>query len=97
MEELVFVRSENVLSFPIQNGIYIHNTDNDSFYSLEEGIGTYLWENFDGSKNVKEILLGLVEITEDCTYDDVKDDVLGFIEELKNEGLVVLNSEEMEI
>lgn len=96
MEELVFVRSENILSFPIQNGIYIHDTDNDSFFSLEEGVGTYLWESFDGSKNVKEIILRMVEITEDCTYDDVKEDIFSFIEELKNEGLIVL-SEKLEV
>lgn len=95
MEELIFVRSENTLSFPIQNGIYIHNTDNDSFFSIEEGVGTYLWENFDGSKSVKEITLRMVEITEGCTYDDIKEDVFSFIEELKIEGLIVLNLEEL--
>lgn len=94
MEELVFVRSENILSFPIQNGIYIHNTENDSFYSFEEGVGTYLWENLDGSRNVKEIILGMVEMIENCRYNDVKQDIFSFIDELKNEGLIVLCSED---
>lgn len=91
MEDLVFVRSENILSFPIQNGIYIHNTENDTFFSLEEGVATYFWENFDGSKNVKDLILEMVARMKDVTYDDIKDDIFGFIEELKSEGLIVVD------
>lgn len=94
MEELFFVRAENTLSFPIQNGIYIHNTDDDTFFSLEEGTGTYIWENLDGSKSVKEIILDVADITGECTYEKIKDDILGFIKELQDEGLIVIEGYE---
>ena len=90
MEELCFTRSDKALSFPIRNGIYIHNIEKDTFFSIEEGVGTALWENCDGSKLVKEVIIELMSEFKDCKYEDIKDDVFEFLNELKNEGLVEL-------
>lgn len=95
MENTVYERAKCILSFPINNGIYIHNTDKDSFFSIEEGVPTFLWEKLDGSTTIKEITLELVKQIEGIKYEYIINDILEFVEQLLNEGLInTINNKE---
>lgn len=93
MLDSIYLRSDKVISFPIQNGLYLHNTKNDNFYTLEQGTSTFLWENFSGERTLKEIIEDMVSITRHCSFDEIKEDILEFVNNLINEELIEISKD----
>ncbi len=84
----IFISSEDASTFPIHNGIYIHHLESDKFYTIEEGVGTFIWSQMDGSKNVGQILAETARLCR-CDKENITDDVLEFIISLYEAGIIV--------
>lgn len=87
MKNNYYIYSDNTSTFPIHNGIYIHNLLGDEFYIVEEGVGTYIWSQLDGSKNVEQIIAEVARICR-LSKDEIEQDILEFIEKLLEKKLI---------
>lgn len=83
-----FVYSDETSTFPIHNGLYIHNLMNDEFYIVEEGVATFIWSQMDGTKTVGQIITELARLCR-CNKEDITDDILVFVQELIDKSLVI--------
>lgn len=88
MVEKKYIHSDDTSTFPIHNGIYIHTLNNDEFYVIEEGVGTYIWSQMDGSKTVMQIIMEVARLCR-CYKDDIEDDILSFIQDLIDKKIIV--------
>jgi len=87
MSNNYYIYSDNTSTFPIHNGIYIHNLLDDEFYIVEEGVGTFVWSQLDGSKNVEQIIMEVARICR-LSKEEIKQDILEFIEKLLEKKLI---------
>lgn len=62
MEANLYVKSDDVITFPIHGGVSLHNLESDTFFSLEEGTASYIWDQLDGSKSLEEIIREVAEM-----------------------------------
>ena len=88
MLKSTYVYSDTTSTFPIHKGLYIHNLMNDEFYTIEEGVGTYIWSQMDGSKSIEQII---TEIARLCRKDKhmIQQDILDFVSILIEKKLIV--------
>lgn len=82
-----FVRSDDIIAFPIHNGISLHNLNDDTYYSLPEGTSTYIWDSMDGSKTVEEIVNELAQLC-GCSPEAIMDDITAFVDSLLENALI---------
>ena len=86
--QTVYIQAQCVLSFPIHNGIYLHNVDSDTFFTMEEGVATYIWTQLNASKKL-EIIIKEVAKLSSCRVIDIEDDIRLFIEDLIKNDMIV--------
>lgn len=84
----MFKKNEEVIVFPIKNGIYLHNVDLDEFYTLEEGVATYIWSQIGDEKSVDSIIDEICLITRE-DRNVVTNDVNEFINELLKHQMIM--------
>ena len=87
MKEKIYVYSDDTSTFPIHKGIYIHKLDSDEFFTIEEGVGTLIWSQLDGSKCVGQIVNEVARLCR-CNVDDISDEIYQFIQDLLNSGII---------
>lgn len=87
MRNSFFARSDEVVWFPVQNGLSLHNLENDCFFSLEEGVASYLWENLDGSQSLNELIHELATLCK-CSVDGITDEIIQFVQSLLDKELI---------
>ena len=87
--EKYYLQNENVITFPIDNGESLHNLDNDSYYSIDSGVSTMIWDNLDGSNSIECLKKELSKIF-NVDYETISLDVDEFKEKLLNYDLITL-------
>lgn len=83
----IYFHSDDTITFPIVEGVSIHELNDDIFYSLESEVAIDIWELLNGSNSVSDIIRILCReylISESI----VKNDVLSFINQLLENNLI---------
>jgi len=80
------VRTENLMSSPVDNEIVILNMAKNNYIGLDE-IGLRVWELFEEPCRVDEMCDRLSREFE-ATPGQIAVDLIPFLEELKDEGLI---------
>lgn len=80
------VRTEGIMTAPVDNEIVILNMKGNNYISLD-AIGRRIWELLETSIRVDDLCLQLGEEFEG-TQEQISADVLPFLTELESEGLV---------
>ncbi len=83
----VYFHSDDTISFPVLEGISIHDLNNDVFYTLESEVAIDIWNLINGSNSVKDIVDYLIKeyLIDEKT---LKEDVLNFVNMLYKESLI---------
>lgn len=87
MCDKVYVYSDDISVFPIHNGVYIHSLSKDEFFTIEEGVGTYVWSQLDGTKDIGQIIKEVARLCRRET-NEVAEDIAEFVEELLDKRLI---------
>lgn len=87
MKTGLYVKSDDVITFPIHGGVSLHNLEDDTFFSLEEGTASYIWDQLDGSKSLGEIIKEVVD-TYNVPVETVASDMNEFTEMLLENNLI---------
>lgn len=90
--DTICLPSENVVARVIEDDIIIvplvagiGNAD-DEIYTLNE-TGRAIWQQLDGQKSLNEVIINLSKEFS-CPIDEIKNDVLGFVSEMINQGMI---------
>lgn len=78
---------DNCITFPILNGIGVHNVTNDQFYEMYEETAIIIWNMLSESCTLDEIVCEIVS-KYDVAVEEAKDDIEHFINYLLEEGLL---------
>jgi hypothetical protein len=80
------VRNDDLPSAPVENEIIFLNLVRDNYLALDE-IGRRIWELLETPHSVEELCRQL-NVEFDAEPERIASDVLPFLEDLRNEGLV---------
>lgn len=81
--------SEAINSFPIHNGIYIHHLERDEYFTIEEGIATYIWTQLDGKKDLNQIFREVAKLCR-VSLNDIQNDLMDFVYQLLEKDMIQL-------
>jgi len=82
------VRTEEMISAPVDNEIIILNMAENNYIGLDE-IGRRIWELLAETRSVVEVC-DLLSLEFEATPEQIAADLIPFLEELRDEGLIIL-------
>ena len=81
------VFTDQIVWHKIENDIYILNMAKGAYYVLKE-VGAKVWEHLTEGEKLDTIVQGIYN-EYDCCLDEVKQDIMEFVDELKSEDLII--------
>jgi len=83
-----YVKSTDVIAFPTHGGISLHHLKSDEYYSMEEGVASFVWDYLDGSNTIETIINN---ISKQFAVDDIEigEDIVEFINNLIENKLII--------
>ena len=72
--------------------ILVHDPDTQKTYNFN-GTGAFVWSLCDGSHELREIVRGIEEAAPQTPREAIEDDVVSFVEELEDDGLLSMRDE----
>ncbi len=84
----LIVRAENLMSSPMDDEIVILNMDKNNYIGLD-AIGVRIWEFLEAPCRIDD-LCSRLSLEFEATPEQIATDLLPFIEEVRDEGLIML-------
>jgi len=78
----------------IDNEVMVVNLKKSTFHTLNT-VGSFIWQQFDGKTPVKKIVHNVTEEF-DVDFETAENDSIEFINNLLNEGLIIVSSNPVE-